>query len=521
MRGFWSILFALTLGYHSHAQLMTWAKIPFEIDMFGHICLRVSTDQQNFEWFIFDTGFSGTAMLDYGTAQKWGIQMDKSRTMRPKGRGFEVYTAQLQQFYIHNDKGKVVLTANAEKASTLVTVEKESLPLIVIGNQIHRAAGIIGMEIVVQTLIISYDKKALYLVVDSDDEPDSPETEGWTLVSPKQPVESDHPYVEVTFGSHAIPALLDSGWPSGLALNEHWYNIIKDNIAISGFEFIFKSDESEEHFFSSVGLPKARFAGDYFLDLDFVSAVLNHKFYKNFPSILGTLAMIQFNWRIDKITKQVYLQPRQNPPRASLKTVGFLTIESRDGKVLVSSGPRTLARRAGIEHDCTLLKIGSIDIAQALKAFPVEEVLLVVAKLLMVSFADIVEMEVECSGQKRSTSFELVSVSKFAELVMSERVFSTQRTEEGNLYAELSEHLVEYYQRGKRVPRPEEKLLVQRIIGLDRADFTVEEFVSHLLQSLKEGQYVEAVCLTSRGEEVLVRIPPLKKSSPQEAECDE
>ncbi|MFN3690666.1 MAG: hypothetical protein ACK4UU_07055, partial [Fimbriimonadales bacterium] len=105
------------------------------------------------------------------------------------------------------------------------------------------------------------------------------------------------------------------------------------------------------------------------------------------------------------------------------------------------------------------------------------------------------------------------------ELVRSRVISSTQRTEDGHFYAEFSEHLVEYYQHGKRVPRPEEKLRVQRITGLDRADFTVEEFVCHLLQSFKEGLQVEIICATTAGEEVLVRIPPpSNKSSIQEAE---
>lgn len=485
-------------------------RVPFELDrIYGFILVRVSVNGQPPQWFQFDTGGYFAVALTYKSAIEMGFTPDPEKKMRLRtGTVSEAYDVTIESIRIVDGTGKVVYTATSTAPSIIMT-EASVPPAFALHDRLIVPAGVIGTRAFEGKVVtISYDTRELLIA-------DVVNSNGWEKVTLDKNISTElpsydyHPSVAIVIGDRTVPVVVDSGDYISLILRDELLPFLSQYIYTGSHAQSLLS--SRVRIFSARGLPEVKLAGKYPLPLEGVA--VRTKSEQEIPNVLGSIAMLRFNWQFDfrQERVEVYLQPRRPVPEPRLWLPLNLELVFREGKVFISAARRSAPRQAGVERDCLLLSVNGVSVsADSLVVDPMT-LLKAVDGLLRDPFAEKVRVRVRCGDETREVEFIRLDFDWVADIDRHRllKKFGTNDRDEF-VISFSDEYDVVYFKSGKEVKLANTELVVCRVDGSDVKDMTIEALFRYLHSRLTEGRSVELSCVDELGEEVLVRIPGFK-----------
>jgi hypothetical protein len=496
-------------------------RLRFEIDMLrGFICLQACVNENRApEWFVFDTGLSGTLVLLPKAANRLNISYDKEAW-----EAFGEYSTVRGGYRVP----EVVLRFDGDityrvQNDTRVLAEDEELPLIVaVGNKLVKAAGVIGIGLFPKRYVkISYDTNEIIA------SPTPMGLDGWQELTAQH--KDNRPYVQLRVGDKPMTALLDSGAQDGL-----WVTCAQlKELAPEA-----KPCPPSPDYFPTRLFPPTKL-GEFPLNLRLIRIREEERPYLLF----GALEMIHYNWIINTDGMRVYAQRREPQPKIYLRTrpsifFHVFPLYDEERGFFVTPVPRGALWHSGIgvaespEDICLITEVNGVVVPTELKETTPEQMLETLSKLMASPFVETVRLRLKCKGQEREFAFQPFPDYKLYEAVESipfrgnidwEIEYDTESGEESRLTLTFSDPRWSAFYRVNGQPaaqhNQEHPHKVVRVVGLPE-QFSVLDFIEYLHTQLFQGRSVTVICLNESGQEVEVEIPPREQVKPQAVSAD-
>ena len=502
-------------------------RLRFEIDILrGYICLQARVNENREpEWFVFDTGGSGSLLLLPKAATRLNISYDKEAW-----QAFSEYSTVRGGYLVP----EVVLRFDGDvtyrvQNDTYVLAEDEDLPLIVaVGNKLVKAAGVIGIGLFPKRYLkISYDTREL--IVSST----PMELDGWQEVTAQY--KGNRPYIQLTVGNQPMTALMDSGAQDGLWLTCDQLKKLAPEA---------KPCLPSLDYFPTRLFPPTKLGG-LPLNLQLIRIRENRIREKERPYLLfGALEMIHYNWIINTDGMRVYAKPREPLPKINIRShtsvlfhVFPLYYEEQRGFLAIPV-PRGALWQSGIrvtenpEDLCLITEVNGVIVPTELKDATQEEMYESLLRLMASPFVETVRLRLQCKGQEQEFAFQPFADYKFYESVEYipfrgkidwEFEYDPESGERSRITLTFSDPRWSAFYRvnGQSVEQhnQEHPHTVVRVVGLPE-QFSVLDFIEYLHTQLFQGRSVTVICLNESGQEVAVEIPPREQVKSQAVTAD-